>query len=375
MTRTTSQASPLTSPPCRCHLTNELENELIREAEKIYHDVMFSDEPKSSQITIPGMPWRIIDNMIASSCMQLIQKDWHLVHEVMGMFSFENEHEEALAFNAWRVSMLERMEQEYDKNEWAKVEIMQFYSDCALFRTFLSPLLDVKLLPLLDISFLLRTCEYLHQCCRGMQRILETDDLHVPIRSYICSWSAITGGKSPVDRDRLLNSLREVFELGYISPDEYTEQSRNETNKEKHNMLRISGPQLTVNIHLNRKQKKAIATHLKSRNSYEYEIEGRGSDIFIVDVQSQIDWKIWKEFGERNQLDALIYQIVSTMGRTAIGDRKDRFGMLSTDENFVELVDGVYNRFNHGRLALLKLRAGKLERRVELRKELEETIV
>ena len=104
------------------HLTKEVEHELIQEAEKIYHDVMFPNEPKSSQIMIPGTPWRIIDNMIASSCIQLIQKDLQLVHKVMGMMLFENEHEEAAAFNAWRVSILERMEQEHDKNEWDKVE-------------------------------------------------------------------------------------------------------------------------------------------------------------------------------------------------------------------------------------------------------------
>jgi hypothetical protein len=104
------------------HLTNEVEHELIREAEKIYHDVMFPNEPKKSQVALPGLPWRKVDNMLASSCIQLIQKDWHLIHEVMGMMSFENEHEEAAAFSAWRVGMLERMELEYDKNEWAKVE-------------------------------------------------------------------------------------------------------------------------------------------------------------------------------------------------------------------------------------------------------------
>lgn len=104
------------------HLTTEVEHELIQEAEKIYHDVMFPNEPKRSQITISGLPWRIIDNMIASSCIQLIQKDRHLVHKVMNMMLFENEHEEVAAFSAWRVGMLERMEQEHDKNEWTKVE-------------------------------------------------------------------------------------------------------------------------------------------------------------------------------------------------------------------------------------------------------------
>jgi hypothetical protein len=104
------------------HLRNKVCDELIEEAEKIYHDVMFPTEPKKSQVALPGLPWRKVDNMLASSCIQLIQKEWHLVHKVMRMMSFENEHEEAAAFSAWRVGMLERMEQEYDKNEWAKVE-------------------------------------------------------------------------------------------------------------------------------------------------------------------------------------------------------------------------------------------------------------
>lgn len=39
--------------------------------------------------------------MIASSCIQLIQKDWHLIHKALGMMSFDNEHQEAVAFSAW----------------------------------------------------------------------------------------------------------------------------------------------------------------------------------------------------------------------------------------------------------------------------------
>ena len=36
------------------HLTDEVEDELITEAEKIYHDVMWPDEPKQSQIAYLG---------------------------------------------------------------------------------------------------------------------------------------------------------------------------------------------------------------------------------------------------------------------------------------------------------------------------------
>lgn len=239
-------------------------------------------------------------------------------------------------------------------------ESFKFLGNSNLFKTFISPLVEIKSLPAQDISFLLRVREYLHQCCKVIEDVLETEDQHVPVRSYLCSWRTITDEKNILDRKQLLLSLREVLQLDYISPDEYTGHSEIERKKENHNILQILNPQFRINIHMNRKQKKAIATHLQSRRSYEYEIEESGSDIFIVGAQSQIDWKIWREFGERNQLDALVYQTVSTVGRAAIGDRKERFGILSTDENFMERVDDVYNRFNHGRLALLKLRRQNL---------------
>jgi len=102
------------------HLHNEVEDELISEAEKIYHDLMFADEPKKSQTVIPGLPWRIVDNMIASSCIQRIQEDPEAVQDIMTRIGLTDESQAAEAFNAWRVGLLERMEQEYDKNEWAK---------------------------------------------------------------------------------------------------------------------------------------------------------------------------------------------------------------------------------------------------------------
>lgn len=102
------------------HLSKEVEDELIAEAEKIYHDVMWPDEPKKSHITIPGLPWRQIDSMLASSCIQHIQKDPKLVKDIMQGIGIIDKRKAAEAFNAWRVHLLDMMAQEYDKNEWSK---------------------------------------------------------------------------------------------------------------------------------------------------------------------------------------------------------------------------------------------------------------
>ena len=75
---------------------------------------------KQSQIAIPGLPWRIVDNMLASSCIQRIQKDPEAVLDIMSGIGITDKPKAAEAFNAWRVGLLEKMEQEYDKNEWSK---------------------------------------------------------------------------------------------------------------------------------------------------------------------------------------------------------------------------------------------------------------
>ena len=252
--------------------------------------------------------------------------------------------------------IVDRMSFELSRTIRMDGESIQYLGDCLLFKTFISPLVEIKLLPVLDISFLLRTYEYLHQCCKGIESILQAEDQHVPVRSFLCSWSTIIDGKITTDRKRLLLSLREKFELEYTSLDEYVEHSKIETNNESHNTVLISSPQFRIRIQLDRAKKKAIATHLQSRRMYEYEIEEGGSDVFIVGVQSHIDWKIWREFGERKQLDTLIYQIVSTVGHATEADKENRFKGLSTDKNFMNLVDDVYTQLNHGRLALLELR-------------------
>lgn len=102
------------------HLQEKVSDELIEEAEKIYHDVMHPDEPKRSQVAVPGLPWRRIDSMLASSCIQRIQKDPKMVLDIMEGIGITDKRKAAEAFNAWRVHLLDMMGQEYDKNEWSK---------------------------------------------------------------------------------------------------------------------------------------------------------------------------------------------------------------------------------------------------------------
>ena len=73
------------------HLEKRVCDELIQEAEKIYHDVMFPTEPKKSQVALPGLPWRIVDNMVASSCIQKIQKDPEMVQDIMSGIGITDE--------------------------------------------------------------------------------------------------------------------------------------------------------------------------------------------------------------------------------------------------------------------------------------------
>ena len=64
-------------------------------------------------------PWRRIDNMLVSSCIQQIQKDIRMgrpeaisIIEMLG----NTREEQAELFFAWRVRLIDRMMAEHDKN-------------------------------------------------------------------------------------------------------------------------------------------------------------------------------------------------------------------------------------------------------------------
>jgi hypothetical protein len=66
------------------------------------------------------MNWRRIDNMIISACIQRIQEE---IDEggslrASGLVPPNNVAPADKAFEAWRVHLLDRMMEEYDRNHW-----------------------------------------------------------------------------------------------------------------------------------------------------------------------------------------------------------------------------------------------------------------
>lgn len=71
------------------------------------------------------MQWRPIDNMIASTCIQKIQKMINNGEMEAGDFLPKSSMEELLSqeyFSAWRIYFIDRMMEEYDKNGWKDIE-------------------------------------------------------------------------------------------------------------------------------------------------------------------------------------------------------------------------------------------------------------
>jgi hypothetical protein len=69
------------------------------------------------------MKWRSVDNMIASACIQEIQKQINsgdLDAEDIVMVGNEKKAKEL--FNAWRVYFIDRMMEEYDKQGWESTD-------------------------------------------------------------------------------------------------------------------------------------------------------------------------------------------------------------------------------------------------------------
>jgi hypothetical protein len=71
------------------------------------------------------MEWRPIDNLIASACVQKIQeliKSGELeATDIIPVIRSEKAAE--IRFNAWRVYLLDRMANEYDKQDWSKTSV------------------------------------------------------------------------------------------------------------------------------------------------------------------------------------------------------------------------------------------------------------
>jgi hypothetical protein len=233
-------------------------------------------------------------------------------------------------------------------------EFSRYYGYCELFRTFLSPIMDIKLLPLLHINFLRMICDYLHQCCKTIEDILLIEDHGVPVESIIGRWNEVLDGLNNSNCKRLLLSLREKFDLEFIDLEEYINQTNIDVKGERNNELIISNPRFKIRLYLDREKKRAIATHIQSRRQYEYIVDDSGSDAVILDAQSQGDFQIKREFGDRKQLKSLVYQMVNQIGIFAKKNESE-YEELSRDKAFMSLVDNVYLQLKSGRAALLKL--------------------
>lgn len=265
-----------------------------------------------------------------------------------GIFRLFLSRHEGIKFNRLSTMKLKSPIIEMDR------EFTEYHSNCQLVKVFLSPLMDIRFLSKMNIVFLHRIYEYLHQCCISIENILQAEDLDLPCYTTIGSWSAITDYHNNSDRLQLLISLREKFELEHIDLNEYLDRTDVKVNDNK-TVIEICNPQFRFSVYLNRKKKKAIASFLQGRRECEYEIRDIGSDTFIGDVKPFINWKIEFEFGERKQLDSLVYQIVSSIGLAPLDKRGD-FKILARDTKFLNLVDTIQTQFEQGRLALLELK-------------------
>ncbi|MGA7368274.1 MAG: hypothetical protein WBX01_04040 [Nitrososphaeraceae archaeon] len=97
------------------------------------------------------------------------------------------------------------------------------------------------------------------------------------------------------------------------------------------------------------------AAHFQSRRTHEYDILEKGSDVLIVHSRKKIDWQVEGKFGGREQLDSLVYRMVSTIVRTS---QEQRSGLkeLARDEAYTNIVEEVYTQLEQGRSVLQRLR-------------------
>ena len=155
----------------------------------------------------------------------------------------------------------------------------------------------------------------------------------------------------------LLLSLRTDFELEDVSLDEYIGGTKIKVIPESKDELEISNPHATfkIKMRLDKRKKKVITTHLQNRVTHEYEIKEIGSDVFIVRTGIKIDWEIERKFGGREQIDSLVYRMVSTIGRAG-EEQRSGFRGLTRVVTFSNMVDDVYTQFEQGRSVLLELR-------------------
>lgn len=225
----------------------------------------------------------------------------------------------------------------------------QYYRDCELFRTFLSPVMQIEPPILLNEHLLRSIYEYLHQCCKTIEGILKE-----PKMPFYWSWFDMVDGRDI--STELLLSLREKFKLGHISQEECLNHTHIEINGGQNDELEISNPQFTIKMSLDGNKKNIIATHVQGNRTHKYELREVGSEVLIkFHLSWEKDWRIKKEFIERKQLSTLVFQMVSLIG-LALKEERSGFKELARDQTFTDMVEHMYEQLEQGRSVLQKLR-------------------
>ena len=98
-----------------------------------------------------------------------------------------------------------------------------------------------------------------------------------------------------------------------------------------------------------------MAMHLQNGRTHAYDIYEIGSDVQIVYVRPKFDMDIEIKFGMREQINSLVYRMISTIG-IASQEQRSGFKELAVDETFSKLVEDAYAHFEQGRSVLLNLR-------------------
>ena len=232
-------------------------------------------------------------------------------------------------------------------------DFIRYYSNCKLFEAFLLPVIRFDSLRLLNEIFLLYVCDYLHQCCKEVESILRTENPNLPATQTICSWNEMLD-KQIIDI-RLLLSLRTKFDLEDIDLQEFIDDTKIKLYPEKKDELEICNTQFKIRMCLDKSRKKAMAMHLQNGRTHAYDIYEIGSDIQIVYVRPKFDMDIEIKFGMREQINSLVYRMISTIG-IASQEQRSGFKELAVDETFSKLVEDAYAHFEQGRSVLLNLR-------------------
>jgi hypothetical protein len=168
-------------------------------------------------------------------------------------------------------------------NDYVDRSILTYYERCALFGTFLFPVVNKDTITGLKDSFAIAFFDYLHDCCKIIDQMLRRKDIRGRINWYIYSWNTKSNAL-------ILDSLKEVFDLEHINMEKAS------LDKVDESTLKIFNKDFSVLIKLDLERNKAVARLENSKKKYEYDIQNRGSNVQIISQRDGRDRLLEFEF-------------------------------------------------------------------------------